>query len=43
MSTGPRIASPEFLDHFRDAVNAGEFDEELINHGEGAAEIPSVK
>ena len=35
----PEDRFPEFLDHFRDAVNAGEFDAELINHGEGTAEV----
>jgi hypothetical protein len=29
----------EFLDHFRAAVDAGEFDAELINHGEGVAQV----
>lgn len=35
----PEDRFSEFLDHFRDAVNAGEFDAELINHGEGTAEV----
>lgn len=35
----PEDRFPEFLDHFRDAVNAGEFDAELINHGEGTAKV----
>jgi hypothetical protein len=39
----PEDRFPEFLDHFRDAVNAGEFDAELINHGEGTAQVHIAK
>jgi len=35
----PEDRFPEFLDRFREAVNAGEFDAELINHGEGTAQV----
>ena len=35
----PEDRFPEFLDHFRAAVDAGEFDAELISHGEGTAQV----
>lgn len=39
----PAERFPAFLDHFTAAVNAGEFDEEIKNHGKGTAKVTTPR